>query len=77
MTCSPPLNTELPMISLRHQHGIKQANKQYLKILELAAKENQTADLQQYRGATSSVKFAERIDQELATGQIFIECCTQ
>jgi len=28
---------------LRHQHGIKQANKQYLKILELAAKENQTA----------------------------------
>ena len=27
---------------LRHQHGIKQANKQYLKILELAAKENQT-----------------------------------
>ena len=28
---------------LRHQHGIKQANKQYLKILELAAKESQTA----------------------------------
>ena len=28
---------------LRHQHGIKQANKQYLKILELAGKENQTA----------------------------------
>jgi len=28
---------------LRHQHGIKQANKQYLKILELAAKGNQTA----------------------------------
>ena len=28
---------------LRHQHGIKQANKHYLKILELAAKENQTA----------------------------------
>ncbi len=27
---------------LRHQQGIKQANKQYLKILELAAKENQT-----------------------------------
>jgi len=27
---------------LRHQHGAKQANKQYLKILELAAKENQT-----------------------------------
>ena len=27
---------------LRRQHGIKQANKQYLKILELAAKENQT-----------------------------------
>ncbi len=27
---------------LRNQHGIKQANKQYLKILELAAKENQT-----------------------------------
>jgi len=28
---------------LRHQYGIKQANKQYLKILELAARENQTA----------------------------------
>jgi len=28
---------------LRHQHGAKQANKHYLKILELAAKENQTA----------------------------------
>lgn len=28
---------------LHHQHGIKQANKEYLKILELAAKENQTA----------------------------------
>jgi len=28
---------------LRRQHGIKQANKQYLKILELAAKENQTS----------------------------------
>jgi hypothetical protein len=28
---------------LRHQHGTKQANKHYLKILELAAKENQTA----------------------------------
>ena len=28
---------------LRNQHGIKQANKQYLKILELAAKENQTS----------------------------------
>jgi len=28
---------------LRHQHGIKQANKQYLKILELAARESQTA----------------------------------
>ncbi|MFQ5770449.1 MAG: IS21 family transposase [bacterium] len=28
---------------LRHQHGPKQANKHYLKILELAAKENQTA----------------------------------
>jgi hypothetical protein len=28
---------------LRHQHGIKQANREYLKILELAAKENQTA----------------------------------
>ena len=27
---------------LRDQHGIKQVNKQYLKILELAAKENQT-----------------------------------
>ena len=28
---------------LRHQHGTKQANKEYLKILELAAKENETA----------------------------------
>jgi len=28
---------------LRRQHGIKQANKQYLKILELAAKDNQTS----------------------------------
>lgn len=28
---------------LRHQHGIKQANRQYLKILEMAARENQTA----------------------------------
>jgi len=28
---------------LRRQHGTKQANKHYLKILELAAKENQTA----------------------------------
>jgi len=28
---------------LRNQHGIKQGNKQYLKILELAAKENQTS----------------------------------
>jgi len=28
---------------LRCQHGIKQGNKQYLKILELAAKENQTS----------------------------------
>jgi len=28
---------------LRNQHGIRQANKQYLKILELAAKENQTS----------------------------------
>jgi len=28
---------------LRRQHGIKQSNRQYLKILELAAKENQTS----------------------------------
>ena len=28
---------------LRRQHGIKQANKQYLKILELAAKENESS----------------------------------
>ena len=28
---------------LRSQHGIKQGNKQYLKILELAAKENQAS----------------------------------
>jgi hypothetical protein len=28
---------------LRNRHGIKQANKQYLKILELAAKENQAS----------------------------------
>jgi len=28
---------------LRHQHGIKEGNKQYLKILELAARESQTA----------------------------------
>jgi len=28
---------------LRNQHGIKQANKQYLKILELAAKENEAS----------------------------------
>ncbi|MHC4883247.1 MAG: hypothetical protein ACYTEN_04970 [Planctomycetota bacterium] len=28
---------------LRRQHGVKDGNKQYLKILELAAKESQTA----------------------------------
>lgn len=28
---------------LRNRHGIKQANKQYLKILELAAKENEAS----------------------------------